>query len=78
MKPGTLSILIVAALLIAGLALIVLGVEGTFTFIGCGPGAISCVRVYSLDLLSIFVGAIATLVGAVMLIRRAMCSPSSK
>jgi len=49
--------------------MVFLGYEDTFGFTGCGPGAISCIRVYSLDLLIAIVGLVAIAAGIFMLTR---------
>ena len=56
-------------LLIAGPVMVFLGYEDTFSFTGCGPGAISCIRVYSLDLLIAILGLVAIAAGIFMLTR---------
>jgi hypothetical protein len=56
-------------LLIAGLVLVVLGYEDTFGFSGCGPGAISCIHVYSLDFLAAIMGLVAIAAGIFTLTR---------
>ncbi len=71
--PAIWSIILIAF----GLVLAVLGYEGTFTLTGCGTGAISCVRSYYLNFLSIFVGVISLSAGAIVLIR-SWLSNSSK
>jgi len=49
--------------------LVLLGYEDTFGFTGCGPGVISCIRVYSLDLLAAILGIVAIAAGIFMLAR---------
>ena len=56
-------------LLIVGLVLVFLGYEDTFGFIGCGPGAVSCIRVYSLDIIAAIMGLVAILTGIFMMTR---------
>ena len=59
--------------LIVGAVSVLLGLWGEFTFVGCGPGALTCIRVYSLDLLAVMAGTIVIGVG-VKLIRELSCS----
>ncbi|TMI29282.1 hypothetical protein E6H27_08595 [Candidatus Bathyarchaeota archaeon] len=49
--------------LIVGAVSVLLGLWGEFTFVSCGPGALTCIRVYSLDLLAVTAGTIVTGVG---------------
>ncbi|MBO0889005.1 hypothetical protein J2P12_07895 [Candidatus Bathyarchaeota archaeon] len=66
-----------AAILLSvlGLLLIVLGCAdllgytGTFILIGCGQGAISCIRVYTLDFIVISFGVVGLSGGIISLIR---------
>lgn len=48
---------------VVGAVFVLLGLLGAFTFTGCGPGALTCVRVYSLDILTVVAGTIAVVVG---------------
>lgn len=61
--------LVSVALFVLGAVLNPLGLDNEFTFNGCGPGASLCVRVYSLDLSAILIGAITIGVG-IRLIRQ--------
>ena len=49
--------------LIAGAVSVLLGLWGEFTFVSCGPRALTCIRVYSLDLLAVLAGTIVIGVG---------------
>ena len=49
--------------------MIFLGYEDTFGFVGCGPRAISCIHVYSLDFLAAFLGVVAIAAGIFAMIR---------
>ena len=49
--------------LIVGAVSVLLGLWGEFTFVSCGPRALTCIRVYSLDLLAVLAGTIVIGVG---------------
>ena len=49
--------------LIVGDVSVLLGLWGEFTFVSCGPRALTCIRVYSLDLLAVLAGTIVIGVG---------------
>ncbi|OLE74582.1 hypothetical protein AUG19_08400 [archaeon 13_1_20CM_2_54_9] len=55
-----------AILSIAGIVLVLLGIDGKFTFAYCGPGALFCINNYSFDILAILVGTIVTYKGLLM------------
>ncbi|HYY91298.1 MAG TPA: hypothetical protein VE955_04860 [Candidatus Dormibacteraeota bacterium] len=65
---------------VLGLLLIVLGsadllgYTGTFILIGCGQGAISCMRVYTLDFIVISFGVVGLSGGIISLIREFLCT----
>ena len=54
---------VAAVFLIIGAVSVLLGLWGEFTFVSCGPGALTCIRVYSLDLLAVMAGTIVIGVG---------------
>jgi len=49
--------------LIVGAVSVLLGLWGEFTFVSCGPRALTCIRVSSLDLLAVLAGTIVIGVG---------------
>ena len=60
---GVSSKVVPVILLILGAVSVLLGFAAEFTFVSCGPGVLTCIRVYSLDLLAVMAGTIVIGVG---------------